>query len=89
MIKKSDKGRAVVTIDRDAYQQKVINFVQKKHFTKMYEDPTDVYQKQIQQQYTVYCDMRYSLSWRRSHWIMYCERCLYTQAGKYEQQGLK
>ena len=23
----------------------------------------DVYQKQVQQQYTVYCDVRYSLSW--------------------------
>ena len=31
--------------------------------TKLYRDPTDVYQNQIQQQYTVYCDMRYSLSW--------------------------
>jgi len=25
----------------------------------MCKDPADVYQKQIQQQYTIYCDMRY------------------------------
>ena len=64
-------------------------FCTKNQFTKIYKDPTDVYQKKIKQQYTVYRDMRYSLSWTISHWIMYCQRCLYTQAGKYKQLGLK
>ena len=59
----------------------------KKQFTKIYEDPTDVYQKQIQQQYTIYPDMRYGLSWTTSQWIAYCQGCLYTQAGKYKHLG--
>jgi len=63
IITKSDKGTPVVTIDRDAYQQKEINFWKKKQFTQIYKDPPDVYQKEIQQQYTVNCAMRYSLSW--------------------------
>jgi len=34
-------------MDREAYQQKVINFVQKNQFTKIYWDPADVYQEQL------------------------------------------
>ena len=61
---RSDKCRTVVIIDRDAYQQKVMEVLCTKiQITKLYRDPTDVYQNKIQQQYTVYCDMRYSLSW--------------------------
>ena len=63
MKTKSDKVITVVTIDRDAYQQKVMEVLyKKKQFSKLYKDPADVYQKQIQQQYTVYRDMSYSLS---------------------------
>ena len=70
-------------------QQKVKTVVQERHFTKIYEDPTDVYQKQIQQQYTIYRHMRYVIcfGWTRSHWILYCQRCLYTQPRKYKQLG--
>jgi hypothetical protein len=84
----SGKGRTAV-IDRDAYQEKIINWAQKNQFTKTYKDPTDVYQKQIQQQYTIYLDMRCGFSWMRSHWIIYCQRCLYTQAQKYKQLVMK
>ena len=42
---KADKGRTVVILDKDAYQQKVKTFVKENHFTKMYNDPTDVYKK--------------------------------------------
>jgi len=45
MITKADKGRSVVVIDKDVYQQKFKNFVQENHFTKIYKDPTEVYQK--------------------------------------------
>jgi len=41
----ADKGRTVVITDKDAYQQKVKTFVKVNHFTKMCNDPTDVYQK--------------------------------------------
>jgi len=45
--------------DQVAYQQKLETFLQDNHFTSNENDPTYVYQKQIQQQYTTYPDMRY------------------------------
>jgi len=45
--------------DQVAYQQKLETFLQDNHFTSNENDPTYVYQKQIQQQYTIYPDMRY------------------------------
>ena len=82
-----DKGRTVVITDRDTCQQNVKTVVQENHFTKIYEDPTDVNPKQLRQQYTTYPDMRYvtCFNWTRSHWILYCQRCLYTQPRKYKQ----
>ena len=70
-------------------QQKLKTFVQESHFTKIYKEPTGVYQKWIQQQYTIHRDMRCVLrfSWTRSHWILYCQRCVYTQSRKYKQLG--
>ena len=61
---KPDKCRTVVLIDRDAYQQKVMEVLCTKiQITKLYRGLTDVYENQIQQQYTVYRAMKYSLSW--------------------------
>jgi hypothetical protein len=74
---KADEGRTVVIIDSDVYQQKVDTSVQDNHCTSNEKDPTDVYQKQIQQQCTMYPDMRYTVcfSWTRSHWLLHCQRC--------------
>ena len=41
----ADKVRTVVITDKHAYQQKVKTFVKENRFTKMCNDPTDVYQK--------------------------------------------
>ena len=67
-----DKGRTLVITDRDTCQQNVKTVVQENHFTKIYEDPTDVNPKQLRQQYTTYPDMRYitCFNWTRSHWIL-------------------
>ena len=35
----------MVITDKDTYQQKVETFPQENQFTKIYKDPTDVYQK--------------------------------------------
>ena len=42
IITKADKGRTVVIIDKDVYQQNVKTFEQENHFTKIYKDPKDV-----------------------------------------------
>ena len=83
------KGRTVVLTDRGTCQQKVKIVVQESRFTKIYENPTDFNPKQLQQQYSIYPYMRYVIwfSWTRSHWILYCQRCLYTQPRKYKQLG--
>ena len=72
-------------------QQKVKTVVQESQFTKIYEDPTDDNPKQLQQQYSIYPDMKYVIwfSWTRSHWILYCQRCLCTQPRKYKQLGTR
>jgi len=44
IITKADTSRTVVIIHKDAHQHKVQTFVKEKHFTEMYNDPTDVYQ---------------------------------------------
>jgi len=47
------------------YQQKIETFVQDNNFSSNENDPTDVYQKQKQQQYTIYPDMRYVVALAR------------------------
>jgi hypothetical protein len=49
IITKAYKGRTVVIIKKDAYQQKVKALIQDNHYTSNEKDPTDVYQKQILQ----------------------------------------
>jgi len=45
----ADKGKTTVIIDKNNLKQKIDTFIQGIHITGLNKDPTDSYQKQIQQ----------------------------------------
>jgi hypothetical protein len=49
MVTKADKGKTVVIIDKNIYIKKVENFLTDNNFIQLTQDPTNKYQKQIQQ----------------------------------------
>jgi hypothetical protein len=48
-IVKADKNKATVIINKNTLRTKVDSFIQENHKTQLNKDPTDAYQKQIQQ----------------------------------------
>jgi len=46
---KADKSKAIVIIDKNTLEKKVDNFIQENNIKQLNKDPTDMYQKQIQQ----------------------------------------
>jgi len=46
---KADKSKAIVIIDKTTMEQKINTFMQENNIIKLNKDPTDAYQKQIQQ----------------------------------------
>jgi len=48
-IVKADKSKAIVIIDKTTLERKVDNFIQQNNIKQINKDPTDTYQKQIQQ----------------------------------------
>jgi len=46
---KADKSKAIVIIDKDKQKEKVNNFIKENHMNMLNKDPTEIYQKQIQQ----------------------------------------
>ena len=48
-IASADKNKAIVVINKDSLEQKVKAFIQENHITHLAKDPTDLFQKQIQQ----------------------------------------
>jgi hypothetical protein len=49
IITKADKGKTVIIIDQNLYTQKVENFLNDNKFIQLTQDPTDKYQRQINQ----------------------------------------
>jgi hypothetical protein len=48
-IAKADKNKAIVIINKDVLEQKIMTFIQENQITSLNKDPTDLFQKQIQQ----------------------------------------
>jgi hypothetical protein len=48
-IAKADKSKAIVIIDKTTLIQKIDTFIQENNIVKLNKDPTDTYQRQIQQ----------------------------------------
>ena len=48
-IVKADKSKAIVIINKNTLEEKVDNFIQENHIKQLNKDPTDTYQKHIQQ----------------------------------------
>jgi hypothetical protein len=48
-IAKADKNKAIVIINKDVLEQKTMTFIQENQITPLNKDPTDLFQKQIQQ----------------------------------------
>jgi hypothetical protein len=48
-IAKADKSKAIVITDKTTMGQKINTFIQENSTIKLNKDPTDAYQKQIQQ----------------------------------------
>ena len=48
-IAKADKSKAIVIIDKTTMGQKIDTFIQENNIIKLNKDPTDAYQRQIQQ----------------------------------------
>jgi hypothetical protein len=48
-ITKADKSKAIVIINKNNLEEKVDKFIQENHIRQINKDPTDKYQKQIQQ----------------------------------------
>jgi hypothetical protein len=48
-IVKADKGKSIAIIHNDSLHAKVLNFIQLNHMIPLNKDPTDKFQKQIQQ----------------------------------------
>ena len=48
-ITKADKSKVIVIINKNNLEEKVDNFIQENHIKQINKDPTDKYQKQIQQ----------------------------------------
>ena len=49
MIVKANKSKAVVIINENNLEKKIDNFIQENNIKQLNKDPTDTYQKQIQQ----------------------------------------
>jgi len=47
-ITRADKSKSIVIINKNALKQKVDDFIQENHISCLNKDPTDTYQKQIQ-----------------------------------------
>jgi hypothetical protein len=48
-IARKDKSNTMVIINKNTLKQKIDNFIQENHITCLNKDPTNLYQKQIQQ----------------------------------------
>jgi hypothetical protein len=48
-VTKADKNKAMVIINKDALEQKIQTFIQENQITCLKKDPTEIYQKQLQQ----------------------------------------
>jgi len=48
-IVSADKSKAIIIINKDKLEGKIMKFIQENNITKLNKDPTDKYQKQIQQ----------------------------------------
>jgi len=48
-IAKADKNKTIVVIDKETLEQKIMTFIQDNQITRLNKDPTDYFQKQIQQ----------------------------------------
>jgi len=46
---RADKSKTMVIINKNTLKQKIDNFIQENHITCLNKDPTNLYQKQIQQ----------------------------------------
>jgi hypothetical protein len=53
-ITKADNSKTMVIINKDTLKQKFNTFIQESHITCLNKDPTDCYQKQIQQAFKKY-----------------------------------
>jgi len=49
MIVKADKSKAIVIINENTLEKKIDDFIQENNIKQLNKDPTDMYQKQIQQ----------------------------------------
>jgi hypothetical protein len=49
IVTKADKNKAIVVIKRETLDQKIHTFLQENDITQINKDPTEVYQRQIQQ----------------------------------------
>jgi hypothetical protein len=48
-VAKADKNKAIVIINKDVLEQETMTFIQENQITPLNKDPTDLFQKQIQQ----------------------------------------
>ena len=48
-IARSDKNKAIVVLSKDALEQKIMSFIQENQITRLNKDPTECFQKQVQQ----------------------------------------
>jgi delta 1-pyrroline-5-carboxylate dehydrogenase len=46
---RTDKSKTMVIINKNTLKQKIYNFIQENHITCLNKDPTNLFQKQIQQ----------------------------------------
>jgi 23S rRNA maturation mini-RNase III len=49
VVVKADKGNTIVIINKDTYAQKIEDFLKENQFTYLQKDPTEKFQKQLQQ----------------------------------------
>jgi cellobiose phosphorylase len=49
LVTKADKSKAIVITDKTTMEQKLNTFIQENNIIKLNKDPTEAYQKQIQQ----------------------------------------
>jgi hypothetical protein len=45
IITKADKGKTLVILTKEEYNQKIKNFIQNNHYKKINKNPTQQYQK--------------------------------------------
>jgi hypothetical protein len=49
MITKADKGNSIVIIHQDAYQEKVLRFIEENNYKNLTSNPTKTFQKRNQE----------------------------------------